>query len=228
MTAGATVGLANPAQIVVGARDDADVSASWSSSGGRGAVGWMLAQTADGFRLLTGGTDETFAGEDSIRLSVSRWWFGRSLVVQDNPPRRFRGVRSSDARDIRAAVARHVARARLSDALAAARSFEARFRKLIEGHLNRSRWIRYDAAARPTTRRRHRRECTGGALSMGIPALDRALRTAELESLDFLSEDHAGLIQSANAEISAKSRIATRLLRPGREEPSHSRSRPAP
>ncbi len=166
-----------------------------------GAGNWTLSLTATGFVLSAGGRDEMFAGADLGRLSVSRWWFGRSLLVAGSPPRKFGGLSASGARSLRDAVARQRLRASAADFVIQAFRFRDEFRGLLERHRDIGRWIPYDAvtdvlASRPV----------GGRLTS---AVRNALTAEECDAADLLNADHRALVAAANERIRANE-LATR------------------
>ncbi|MDQ1607084.1 MAG: helicase, partial [Microbacteriaceae bacterium] len=168
------------------------MSTAWSAESGQ----WTLDLIATGFVLSAGGHNETFERADLGRLAVSRWWFGRSLLVAGSPLRKFRGLSGRAARTLREAIARQRLRAGVSDYVAQAIHFRDRLDELIEQHKLAGRWIPYDAVTDVLVLR----PSGENSLSASVRA---ALTTEENETVAFLDRDHRALIAATNENIRA-------------------------
>jgi DNA helicase IV len=103
------------------------------------AGAWAL----DCLTLATPTGTHSFIGADASRLSVSRWWFSHSLVVQGLEPGRFRGVRWQDVPAIRSAAEIVVARAELAPMLSRLTDCRVRLTEQVGRQLVQGRWIPY-------------------------------------------------------------------------------------
>lgn len=168
------------------------MSTSWSGESDE----WTLHLIATGFVLSEGGHNETFEGVDLGRLAVSRWWFGRSLLVAGSPPRKFRGLSGRVVRTLREAIARQRLRAGVSDYVAQAIHFRDRLHELMERHKLAGRWIPYDVVADVLVLRPNGRKLLPSAVGA-------ALTTGENEAVAFLDADHRALIAATNETIRA-------------------------
>ena len=151
-----------------------------------------------GFRLRTDGGVEDFGGAELDGLSVSGGLFGRSLVVGGPVPRKFRGVRRSDARAISGWMARQRARAGVGEYVAAAHRFQLSFGDLLDAHQRRGLWISRDEVSAVLALR----PVPGGLgpvrTRRGVLA---SLRPEEREAVDFVTVDHRQLVSVTNDAI---------------------------
>jgi DNA helicase-4 len=168
------------------------VSTSWSGESGA----WTLTLTATGFVLAAGVHNETFERDDLGRLTVSRWWFGRHLLVAGNSPRKLRGLSGRAARTLSETIARQHLRAGVADYVAQAIHFRGRLHELIEQHKVAGRWIPYDAVTDVVLLRPNGQ----GPLPTAVRAV---LTTAENEAVTFLDADHRALIAATDDTIRA-------------------------
>lgn len=160
--------------------------------------GWRLALTHDGLVLSTAAGDERFGGSDVQRLSVRGRWFTFELVVEGDQERRFAGVNRRDANAIRAAIAGHLARAKLVPVLEQARLFQSTLNNLISVHLVERRWIPYDRFAgvlrlRPAAAR----------LVIPLDVPPELVTSEERDALASVSKDPREAMRAANARILA-------------------------
>lgn len=174
-----------------------DVPQVWGPAGASRSAAWRLEANRIRFRLLTEGKEEVFVGEAVARLAVSRWWFGRSLVVRGTPTRRLRGVRREDVAPIRSAISWHVARASISSALDRAREFQAQWSALIAHHLIEQRWIPHDRVARVLASRPADHEL---ARIQDTP-MNALLTSEEQDAIAVLARDPLSAINAANNRI---------------------------
>lgn len=119
----------------------------WGPVGASRSATWHLAMTHDGFTLSTPTGVESFSGRESAQLSVSPWWFGRSLVVRGPQAGRYRGLSAQDARSIRSAIHRQAARADVAPALERFRVFSSELERLVTHHRGQRLWILHDRLA---------------------------------------------------------------------------------
>lgn len=166
----------------------------WGPAGASESGAWRLAFTGDGFTLTTAAGVQSFSGAESARLSVSRWWFGRSLVVGGPQAGRYRGVRRQDAHAIRSAIHLQVARAELAPWLERARAFQSEFSGLLDYHLVQRRWIPYDRVASILRWRPSLEE-----LRLPPQVSLEAILTAQ--ERDALAQDPWDTVRTANARI---------------------------
>ena len=158
---------------------------------------WRLAADEAGLQLSTEAGDEFFSDEKVWRVSVSRWWFGRSLVVSGTPIRRFRGVRRQDVEPIRAAIQWHLARVGVRAAVERARAFQSQLSGLVDQHVAEQRWIPHDRAAKVLTLRPSAKELE--RIQRG--RVLRLLTSAEQDALSALPENPFTAIRDANDRI---------------------------
>ncbi|WP_175557540.1 UvrD-helicase domain-containing protein [Raineyella antarctica] len=138
-----------------------------------------------------------FTGRDCSRLSVSRWWFGRSLLVNGPVAGRYRGVKSQDVAAIRSAIAGRLQSVELGPVLDRARAFRSDFNRLLEQHRMQGRWIPYDRVAAVL-----RLRPTDDELALLRGSMREALLTPEeREALDLLGRDWTAIVRSVNAQI---------------------------
>jgi len=166
--------------------------------------GWRLTLTAAGFELVADGAAEAFEGEDLSKLTVTRWWFGRSLVIAGAPARRLGGLSATDARTLRLAIDRQRIRADVLAGVDRAVEFRDRFEELLERHRSASRWISYDAVSAVLTLRpddHHR---------MSTPRVGQALTSQEQAAVAFCDADHRSQVAELNDQIRAAELLARR------------------
>jgi len=154
--------------------------------------GWRLAETSQGFILSTAAGDERFDGDEVKRLSVSAHWLKLELTVAGNPERRFDGLTRQDAKAIRAATTRVLARAELAPLLAQARAYQSAFSDLVASHLAEGRWLPHDRVAAVLKLRPDAGQ-TG--------RLESVLAPEERGELELLDRDPWEAIRAANARI---------------------------
>lgn len=168
-----------------------------------GADGNRLTVTATGFELAVGGTTEFFEGADLFRLTVSRWWFGRSLLIAGRPARKLRGLSGADARTLREAIERQQVRADIADQVSRAIRFHDRFGELLERHRTEGRWIPYDTVSAVLALRPD----GGKALSARVMS---ALTSEEKVAVAFCDTDHRRLVADTNEQIRTAELVARR------------------
>lgn len=162
---------------------------SWSGSGG-----WRLTLTASGFELAAGGATESFDGADLSRLTVSRWWFGRNLLVAGTPALNLRGLSGADARTLREAIERQRVRASVADRVARAIQFRDRFGELLERHRAEGRWIPYDAVSVVLAL------LPDGSKTLSA-RMTETLTSEEKVAVAFCDADHRRLVADTNQQI---------------------------
>lgn len=177
----------------------------WGPAGASRSAAWRLELAEGRFRLSTDAGEEFFTDTEIARLSVSRWWFGRSLVVRGVPTRRLRGVLKTDVAPIRDAIQWHLARAQIRPILDRARAFQSQLSMLLAHHLVEQRWIPHDRVARvlgfqPTVEELERLR--------QIPT-EGMLTPEELDAVALLARDPLATIRAANDRI-FQSELATR------------------
>jgi DNA helicase IV len=170
----------------------------WSGSGG-----WRLTLTTIGFELAVGGATESFEGPALSRLTVSRWWFGRSLLVAASPALKLRGLSGPDARTLRGAIERQRVRADVASRVARAMHFRDRFNELLERHVSAGRWIPYDAVSAVLAL------LPKGAKTLSARAME-ALPAEEKAVVTFCGADHRRLVADANEQIRAAEMVVRR------------------
>lgn len=175
----------------------ADAEETWVSADATRGDAWRLALTSEGFTLTTAAGVRHFSGGDAARLSVSGWMFGRSLVVTGAEPLRLRGVRPQDADSIRAAVRRHVARARLVPMADRASVLRRELAQLIASHADHHRWIpreAVDAVLRNGPPLAWTKQLEQDAVAAGLSDYER-------EALAFWGQDPWESVRAANERI---------------------------
>lgn len=174
-----------------------DVPQIWGPAGASRSAAWRLEADQSRFRLVTENGDEFFSGDSVAQLGVSRWWFGRSLIVRGAPHRRFRGVRKEDVDAIRRAIKWHLARASVTTVLDRAREFQSQWSALIAHHLVEQRWIPYDRAARVLGLRPTPEDLA----RLGHQAMDGVLTPEERDAVALAARDPIAAINAANSRI---------------------------
>ena len=174
-----------------------DVPHVWGPAGASRSAAWRLEVDRGRFRLVTEAGEEFFAENAVARLAVSRWWFGRCLIVRGTPTRRLRGVRREDVAPIRSAIRWHLARAGVAPVLDRAREFQSQWSSLIAHHLVEQRWISYDRAIRVLGLRPTPDELT----YLEHRAMDGLLTSEERDALALAARDPIAAITAANNRI---------------------------
>jgi len=174
-----------------------DVPQIWGPAGASRSAAWRLEADHSQFRLVTEDGHELFAGDQVAQLGVSRWWFGRSLIVRGTPTRRLRGVRREDVAPIRSAINWHAARASVKSTLDRAREFQAQWSTLLAHHLVEQPWIPYDRASRVLDLRPAAEEL---AHLRDLPT-DGLLTAEERDALDLAARDPIAATKAANDRI---------------------------
>lgn len=160
--------------------------------------GWRLSLTRDGLLLTTAAGDERFDGIDVHKLSVSGRWVKFGLIVQGDPERRFDAVTRQDAKEIRATIAGHLARASVTPALDQARAFQSALNDLIAAHRIERRWIPYDRVAEVLRLRPNPAQLV---VPPQVPA--ELVTPEERDALTLISIGPHEAVQAANAQILA-------------------------
>lgn len=169
----------------------------WGPAGASRSAAWRLEFAEGRFRLSTDAGEECFADIEVARISVSRWWFGRSLVIRGTPTRRFRGVRKADVHAIRDAIEWQLARATIRPVLERACVFQAQFSTLLAHHLIEQRWIPHDRAAQVMALRPTQEELE----RLRQLPMDGLLTPEERDALSLLARDPLSTLRAANDRI---------------------------
>ena len=176
-------------------RHDELMGNTWSGHG------WTLARDLDRLTVTAGGKVEVFTGTSVRRLSVSRGMFRDSLVVSGESPRKLKGLRRRDSREVRSAIAGVVARGEIGPSLARAAERQAAFERLLASHLTEQRWIASDTAERVLADLPRAADVMTMLGSTERGALNDHLTGDEIRTLAFIDEDHGARIAAANDEI---------------------------
>lgn len=171
---------------------------SWQGSGG-----WRLALSATGFELSDGTARQAFEGAELSGLAISRWWFGRSLLIAGTPVRKLPGLTGPAARTLREAIERQRVRAEAAGHLAQALEFRNRFYDLLDRSHSTGRWIAYDAVTAVLAGR----PAGGSTLPTRVM---QALTPEETAAVAFVDADHRRLVAEANEAIRAAELVAQR------------------
>jgi len=183
-----------------------------------GSAGWTLSYDHDRITLTDKGQTRTFVGADAHRLTVSRGWLRRSLVVQGTPKKKLASLRRRDAKEISAAIVRVIARGKVGPDLVLVEQRRDAFDRLVRSRLAEQRWIAHDDVEVLLAGLPSRAGVFAGLTAAESAALMCQLTTKETSALDFLDGDHRARVARTNDEILRRELAARRQFFDGVEK----------
>ncbi len=174
----------------------------WGAFAGR-PTAWKLWESDSGFFLSTPAGMDGIPSSDAGRISVTGWWVWRRVAIAGYRPLRLRGISRRDAKEIRTAVCRQVARSAIRQDVDGALAFASAFGGMINTYVGESRWIPSDEvrevlALRPNVDGIRNR--VNRAIKQGVHDI---VNDEERAAIKFLGSDHEAIVQSTNEQILA-------------------------